>query len=174
VLTTNPTNGNSNGQIVVSLNGGTGSKVYNKGGAYQSSGTFAGLAPGTYTITGRDANLCTTSTTASLINIALLVADANGNTSQSDIAKVEAAMIAKWYPNPTSGIANVIISTTVKGEARIEIADTKGARVRLVQTPVEIGENVLTADLSDLANGIYYIKVVLDKDNVFFGKIEKN
>jgi hypothetical protein len=59
--TTNASCGNANGQILVSATGGTGTIKYKKGaGSYQNSGLFNNLAAGSYIITARDANLCTT------------------------------------------------------------------------------------------------------------------
>jgi hypothetical protein len=53
--------------ITVSANGGTGSRTYsNNGGAFQTSNVFSGLADGTYTITTRDANSCTTTCVATI------------------------------------------------------------------------------------------------------------
>lgn len=58
-LVTNASCGNSNGQIQVSVTGGTGTKRYRIGNSsFQNSGTFTGLAAGTYTITARDGNSC--------------------------------------------------------------------------------------------------------------------
>ncbi len=53
--------GNSTGAVTISATGGTTVYQYKlDGGAYQSSSTFTGLAAGTYTITIKDANECTT------------------------------------------------------------------------------------------------------------------
>ncbi len=52
--------GNSNGSVTVAGSGGTLPYQFSiDGGAYQASGSFSGLAAGPYTITIRDANLCT-------------------------------------------------------------------------------------------------------------------
>jgi hypothetical protein len=71
----NPTcNGGTNGSVTASASGGTTTYQYsiNGGGTYQASPTFGGLAAGTYTITVRDANGCTTTTTVTLTNPPLL------------------------------------------------------------------------------------------------------
>jgi large repetitive protein len=60
--------GLSNGSILVTASGGTGTITYSKDGTnFQASASFTGLAPGNYTITAKDANNCTQVTTA--INI---------------------------------------------------------------------------------------------------------
>jgi gliding motility-associated-like protein len=64
VSITNQTNvlcfGNSTGAVTVTGNGGTTPYQYQIGsGAFQSSGTFSGLAAGSYTLTVKDANNCT-------------------------------------------------------------------------------------------------------------------
>src|SRR5918993_470882 len=48
--------GQSNGSIAASASGGTGYTYKLGSGAYQSSGTFNNLAPGTYTITAKNSN----------------------------------------------------------------------------------------------------------------------
>jgi len=60
--------GASNGTITVTASGGTGAFTYSKDGTnFQASASFAGLAPGNYTITAKDANNCTQTTSS--INI---------------------------------------------------------------------------------------------------------
>lgn len=52
--------GESTGSVTITGSGGTPSYDYRlDGGAYQASGTFSSLAAGNYTVTIRDANLCT-------------------------------------------------------------------------------------------------------------------
>ncbi len=52
--------GLSNGSILVTASGGTGTITYSKDGTnFQASASFTGLAPGNYTITAKDANNCT-------------------------------------------------------------------------------------------------------------------
>jgi len=52
--------GGNNGSVTVAGSGGTSPYQYSlNGGAYQASGTFGTLTAGSYTVTVRDANLCT-------------------------------------------------------------------------------------------------------------------
>jgi len=52
--------GSSTGDVTVAGNGGVAPYLYKLGtGSYQASGTFTGLAAGSYTLTVQDVNLCT-------------------------------------------------------------------------------------------------------------------
>src|SRR5439155_3922929 len=51
----------ADGSITASGSGGSGALSYSIGGAFQASGSFAGLAAGTYTVTVKDANGCSKS-----------------------------------------------------------------------------------------------------------------
>ena len=59
--TTGP--GNSNGSIVVTATGGSSFQFSINGGAFQTSGTFASLAAGTYTISARSSAGCSATAT---------------------------------------------------------------------------------------------------------------
>jgi len=62
--------GQSNGEITVSATSGTAPYMYSINGSnFQSSGTFSNLAGGNYEITVKDANDCTDSETASVIEV---------------------------------------------------------------------------------------------------------
>lgn len=62
----NPGTGLSNGSITASATGGTGFTYSLNSGAFQSSGTFSGLATGNYTITAKSSNGCIGTTTVAL------------------------------------------------------------------------------------------------------------
>jgi hypothetical protein len=66
---TNATQGQNNGSIVATATGGSGFTYSINGGAFQASGTFSNLAAGTYTITARNSDGCTGSTTATIISV---------------------------------------------------------------------------------------------------------
>ena len=54
----NPTSGQSNGSINATATGGAGFTYSINNGAFQASGSFSGLAAGSYTITAKNANGC--------------------------------------------------------------------------------------------------------------------
>ncbi|MCG3166749.1 MAG: hypothetical protein POELPBGB_02531 [Bacteroidia bacterium] len=66
---TNASCGNSNGGILVTATGGTGTLQYKlDNGAYQSTGSFSNLASGSYVVTVKDANNCTVSANVTVNN----------------------------------------------------------------------------------------------------------
>src|SRR6266404_2979963 len=67
---TNPLCSGGTGSITVTASGGTGTLSYSKDGTnFQASNVFSGLAAGSYNITVKDANGCTTTTGATTITI---------------------------------------------------------------------------------------------------------
>ena len=70
VLTSDPTCGLSNGNIIITASGGTGSIQYSiDGGAtFQASGTYTNLTAAVYNVVVQDANGCQTTSTAILID----------------------------------------------------------------------------------------------------------
>lgn len=69
IFTTNASCSNADGGMTVSASGGTGSLQYQlNSSAFQSSNVFNNLASGTYTVTVKDANSCSTSNYVSVNN----------------------------------------------------------------------------------------------------------
>lgn len=66
--TTNPTCGNSDGEIVLTANGGTAPYDYSVNTTTQTNGTFPNLPDGSYNITISDDNGCSTTGSISLTN----------------------------------------------------------------------------------------------------------
>lgn len=66
---TNTMAGTSNGSIAATAAGSTGFTYSLNGGAFQASGTFTGLAIGTYTVTAKDLDGCTKSQTFIVVDI---------------------------------------------------------------------------------------------------------
>ena len=67
--TTNASCSNANGGIQLTASGGSGSLQYSlNGSTWQGTGTFSGLAAGTYTVWAKDANGCTNTTQVGVSN----------------------------------------------------------------------------------------------------------
>jgi len=67
------------------------------------------------------------------------------------------------YPNPSGGQFNLKINDGSENSAKIELADLTGKLIFSITS--EIGENNTSIDVSDLANGIYFLKVSNEKLN---------
>ncbi len=64
---TNATSGQNNGSITASATGGSGFTFSLNNGTFQSSGSFANLAPGNYNITAKNSNGCSASKAFSVV-----------------------------------------------------------------------------------------------------------
>lgn len=70
LVKTDPTLGQSNGTITASASGATGSFTFSlNGGPFQASGTFTGLAAGTYTVTAKSQAGCLGSASITLVGV---------------------------------------------------------------------------------------------------------
>lgn len=96
-----PTTGQSNGSITATATGGAGFTYSLNGGAYQSSGSFTGLAAGTYTVTAKNSAGCTGST---VVNLGA-TNPCNGVTITVTLTKTD----------PTTGQSNGSITATATG-----------------------------------------------------------
>ena len=65
----------------------------------------------------------------------------------------ETVVISNIAPNPTTGLITITAAGTIE---TVEIYNIAGARVMAISN---IDANTVTADLSDLAAGIYFVKV---------------
>jgi large repetitive protein len=99
--TVNPTIGQSNGSITSTATGGTGFTYSLNNGVFQASGTFSGLAAGSYTITAKNSNGCTGASTVTLTNI-------------DPCAGITVAVTATTV-NPSTGLSNGSITASATG-----------------------------------------------------------
>lgn len=108
-----PTVGLSNGSITATATGGTGFTFSLNNGAFQSSGTFTGLAAGNYTITAKNSNGCTGVTTVAL-----------GSTNPCAGITV---VVTTTTVNPTTGQSNGSITATATGGTGFTYSLNNGA-----------------------------------------------
>lgn len=98
---TNPVLGQSNGSISATATGGTGFTYSLNGGAFQASGIFTGLAAGSYTLTAKNANGCTGTTTVVL--------------TATDPCAGVTVTVTTTQTNPTTGQSNGSITAVATG-----------------------------------------------------------
>jgi hypothetical protein len=107
---------------------------------------FTAKASGTSTITITGTDAGGLSATHSF-DITVLFTDVDEN--QADNFKL--------YPNPTKGEFNLFLSQNLKTGSTIQITDLLGSV--LYEVKPAIGENPVKLDISNLANGVYLVKV---------------
>ncbi len=66
------------------------------------------------------------------------------------------------YPNPSTGIFNVLISNLFPGRAEVNVFDLKGKQIFNDQFIVSIESNKFSIDLSGVAKGVYLLNVALN------------
>lgn len=95
--------------------------------------------------------------------------DTGNNKKDSNASKIENQYGISVFPNPTMSRINVNITNLQPGdEALVYLLDSKGNTVLTQKTstvPVPI-------NMQSYASGVYYVKVVIGKDNLFYRVIK--
>jgi hypothetical protein len=146
---TDPAPGQSNGSITATATGGTGFTYSLNGGAYQASGTFTGLAAGTYTVTAKSSNGClgsaqitlTTTNPCATINIVITTAIVNNTpcvTPATGMITVSATGSTGFTYNINGGAyqASNIFSNLATGTYTVDVNGcTKTATATVANAP---------------------------------------
>ncbi|MEI6049854.1 MAG: gliding motility-associated C-terminal domain-containing protein [Bacteroidota bacterium] len=130
----------SDGSVTVTGAGGTSPYLYSlNSGTYQASGTFSGLAAATYTISVRDANLCSTNVSATIAQPAVLSlafvtddvscpGDADGNIALTITGGIQPysviwsdGILTSDRPNISEGTYSVIVTDKNGCAANLDI-----------------------------------------------------
>jgi large repetitive protein len=148
VVKVNATSGN-NGAIVVSANGGTGTKIYAllPSGTQTSAGSFSGLNNGNYLVTATDANGCSISTAVTLTPAAIVSSISNKNN-------------ISVYPNPFVSEFNLSIHAADPLTETILITNLNGEVVKKSTIELVPGTNTYSINIAEQASGIYFIKLI--------------
>jgi len=142
-------NGND-GSINTTIAGGTWPYTYSwtgTGGFTSISGDPNGLVGGVYNVTITDANGCT----LDINNIVVL----------SSVGFDENEISFNVYPNPSTGQFNLVLSTV--DNINLSVVDVTG---RIIHQENLIGDSFYMINLSDKANGTYFIKVVINGNQI--------
>ncbi|MGP8215391.1 MAG: right-handed parallel beta-helix repeat-containing protein [Bacteroidia bacterium] len=111
------------------------------------------LVTKTYTVTGTSSNGC--SDTASF----------TVTVNPTGIGSITNSNFTSLYPNPTNNYINLSVEMQGTGKSAIvEILDACGKAVMSENTTIGNGE-IVSLDVSLLAQGIYFIKVTINKDS---------
>lgn len=133
-----------NGEISVSVSGGTGDYSYNwegPGGPYDTE-DIDGLTDGTYTLTVTDDNGCEEDEVVTLTTVGL--------------TEVVGDLGIAFMPNPTSGQLTLELNQFVEG-AILEVFDGAGRRVFRQEGMTIAGQ--LQMDFGSLSDGVYQVRL---------------
>ena len=78
------------------------------------------------------------------------------------------------FPNPATTTINILVGAPVKDKVSIVVTDMAGRIMITKNMNVETGSNTLPLDVSRLAGGNYFIKMVDSNGEVVSGKFVKN
>ena len=136
-------NGNCNGEINISANGGTGALLYDIGGAQQGNGLFQNQCGGNYTATVTDANGCTATQAVTLaepqpLGLSVTVTDLNCNGDNSGELLIVANDGTPGYQYSTDngvtfGINGTIINMAA-GNYDVVVMDANGCTIASNET----------------------------------------
>ncbi len=66
------------------------------------------------------------------------------------------------YPNPSTGVFNLIVSNPYTGVADVNVYDMQGQKLFTQQNSVNISSNKFTIDLSGFSKGVYLLNVTIN------------
>ena len=160
---TDPTTGQTNGSITATATGATGFTYSLNGGAYQASGTFTGLAAGSYTVTAKSSAGCLGSAQTTLvavsacasINIVLTTAIVNNTpcvTPAVGKITVTATGSTGFTYNINGGAyqASNIFSALAAGNYTIGVKDANGCTKTATATVANAASGPLFAQMRSL------------------------
>lgn len=142
-----------NNTVVVFSNSSTGGTIYSWDFGDQSSSSAQNpqhqyLTNGTYTVTlvVTNASGCTDTIT----NVVQFFVGVQEHTVMNGIT---------LYPNPANENVNLVLSMNKGADAVISIVDMNGRLVSSEQRTVSTGDNTVILDVTNLDNGIYFVRI---------------
>jgi hypothetical protein len=149
-VTGNNSTSNPDGSATVVVEGGAGGFSYSWNTTPpQTTNTATNLAFGPYTVTVTDANNCTANFTVTVPNFTALKENVASNS-------------VSVYPNPTNGIITVKIDNLQLNNATIKVINLNGQTV-YANTLRTFANGTSSIDLSNQANGVYFVQIVSEK-----------
>jgi len=136
-------------QAMITSAGGVNYQVYSPNSLYSTNPAFVMPSSSTqYTVWGTDANGCQNFTVATIA-----VNECTGINENSSLFGL------RVYPNPTNGNLNIELNTS--SQKSVQVVDVTGRVVVAAQTT---GTN-LQVDLSNVASGVYYVRIQSEQDS---------
>lgn len=109
----------------------------------------------------------------------LKLVDNDGASAWSKIVSIAATnasttKVQSVYPNPTQGVLNINFSQLSESSFNVQIIDAFGKVFQQVSSDEVSDINALSFDVTDLATGIYFVKVSDENGNAELTKFIKN
>ncbi|MFH1320459.1 MAG: PKD domain-containing protein [Bacteroidota bacterium] len=149
------TYGVADGIIYLNVSGGTASYNYTWSNGAPDSSVATGLAAGTYGVTVMDANGC-------LDSASIDVPEATGIENPQGFQNPEGLGI---YPNPTEGLITFDIKLKETTDVEIQIQNVVGEILHSYSLG-EIQKVMHEVDMSELPNGVYFVKLVTKDSSI--------
>lgn len=96
-----------------------------------------------------------------VVNSGLLTCPAGINKVEQ--GNLEINLNASVYPNPTSGMLNLNFESASDSRVNVSLFDVTGNKVWYVQEQAFTGSNVRTYDISNVAKGVYLLRISVDE-----------
>jgi len=131
---------------------------------FSSIGFVATKAEGGNSTSTLNYNFTDTRTLAGTNYYRLMQIDLDGKTAYSSIVTLKGGntglSISAAYPNPTKESVRIIVSTPVEAKGNVSVTDINGKVVKQLNNVLMAGENNININVSSLAAGAYYIRLV--------------
>jgi hypothetical protein len=97
--------------------------------------------------------------------------DENGCTNFSNTVQITGTKSFSVYPNPAKENFAIKLNDETLGKAIITITNATGTKVMEVETKKESDDLYQVIPVTNLDQGVYYVKVTVNQVNVYFTKI---
>lgn len=156
----------SNGLLTIDTKG-----IDDQIAVYSADSERSLLTTGQYTLIAANDDRSATNNTSQLENLKLtpgkkywLQVDGK-NAVYGNIAIDLISNSLEIYPNPSTGVYNMVIANPVDGLAHIYVYNIQGQKVHEEKLPVSMTSNKFTLDFSELASGMYLLNVQMNGYN---------
>jgi hypothetical protein len=99
--------------------------------------------------------------------------DFNGDWFYSEIRSVdfEGIDLINTYPNPSNGIVNFVIYSSIQSNYLVTLTDCLGRVILTQPLEIKVGQNLYTADLTGYAKGSYIIQITSEQQVLHISKL---
>lgn len=126
---------------------------------------YTATTPGTYRVGIMDSSSCT------VLSKSIRVTAENCITASAGLSGIDLKNTASMpgvFPNPSTGLVTLRFNSIINGPAQIRVTDMAGKSINASTITVKKGVNTHQLNLSQLANGVYFIEAQSGKEHCRF------